>query len=69
MKMNEMWILANVEGNETSGGSVYSETANKETETQSSTKVPSDPNANANKGQPRGGFGTQQLIFFGLIFV
>jgi len=67
--MNEMWILANVEGNETSLGSIESETANKETETQSSTKVPSDPNANAAKSQPRGGFDTQQLLFFGLIFV
>ena len=63
--MKNIWILAQAPGKEGASGI----TSGPVTSEEATTKVASDPNAGATKAQPRRGFGTQELIFFGLIFV
>ena len=63
--MKNIWILAQAPGKEEPSGVTSEPVTSEET----TTTVASDPNAGASKVQPRRGFGTQQLIFFGLIFV
>jgi preprotein translocase subunit YajC len=63
--MNNVWILANVEGNETPLGGITSEP-----ETEASTKIPSDSNAVATKATEQKPFGSMVwMIWIALMLV
>lgn len=66
--MYNISILAQAETEEQSQG-VGSEALTEGVETETSTKVPSDPNAGRTTTPHRRGFGSQELILFGLMFV
>ncbi|MDD5064370.1 MAG: preprotein translocase subunit YajC [Phycisphaerae bacterium] len=57
--MNNLWILANVEGNEAPLGGITSEP-----ETEASTKIPSDSDAVATKGTEQKPFGNMVWVIW-----
>lgn len=66
--MDNIWILANVEGDGTSLGGIESDHVKEGAETQASTKIPSDSNTPPVTTQ-RKPFGNSSLIFIALMFI
>lgn len=67
--MDNIWIIAQTD-NQTESPGITSEPVEQENNTESGTKVPSDPNAaGESPKRPPSAFGPHQWIFLGLMFV